>query len=69
MLTIMKTEDWENCPPLSFYLTPLQKAIRTVRDELLKMNKEGELRCRYIIELNTELMAKTIEMVKKDGIA
>lgn len=37
-----------------------------VRKCLLKMHEEGILRCKYIIEDNTELMDKTIIMVQKD---
>jgi hypothetical protein len=33
---------------------------------LLKMNEDGILRCKYVIEDNTELMEKTITMVQKD---
>ena len=32
MLTILKTENWTNIPPLAFYLTPLQDALTDVRN-------------------------------------
>jgi hypothetical protein len=55
MLKILKTENWQNIPPLNFYFTPLHNAVTDVRQCLLKMNEEGILRCKYIIEDNTEL--------------
>jgi hypothetical protein len=55
MLHILKTPDWQIIPPLAFYLTPLQIALTDVRTCLLKMNEEGILRCKYIIEDNKEL--------------
>jgi len=36
-------------------LDPLDKALTTVRNRLLKMEKEGVLYIKYIIENNTEL--------------
>jgi hypothetical protein len=55
MLTILKTENWRESPPLSFYFTPLKDALTDARDCMLKMHKEGHLHCKYIIEENTEL--------------
>ncbi len=46
-----------------FYFNPLNKALREVRDELLKMNSEGVLRCKYIIEQNEVLMGLVVVMV------
>ena len=66
MLHIIKIEDWKNSPPLAFYLTPLRNALRDTRDCMLKMDKEGPLHCKYIIEDNTELQDKTILMIQKD---
>jgi hypothetical protein len=66
MLTILKTENWQNIPPLAFYLTPLNNALTDVRQLLLKMNEDGILRCKYIVEDNAELMEKVIFMVQKD---
>ena len=63
MLTTLKTPEWQQSPPLAFYLTPLKDAVRDCRDCLLKMDKEGPLHCRYIIEDNTELQDKTILMI------
>jgi hypothetical protein len=63
MLHIMKIEGWEHSPPLAFYLTPLRNALRDTRDCMLKMDKEGPLHCKYIIEDNSELQDKTILMV------
>jgi hypothetical protein len=69
MLHVLKTKDWSNIPPLSFYFQPLQDALTDVRTWLLKMNEDGILRCKYIIEDNTELMEKSIHMIQKDLIA
>lgn len=66
MLFILKTENWKESPPLSFYFTPLLDALTDVRDCMLKLHKEGPLHCKYIMEDNTELQDKTIVMVKKD---
>jgi hypothetical protein len=55
MLNILKIPEWELSPPLGFYLTPLKNALRDTRDCMLKMDKEGPLHCKYIIEDNTEL--------------
>lgn len=63
MLHVLKTPGWRESPPLSFYFTPLNNAVRDVRDCLLKMNSDGILRCKYIIEHNEELMNKVIAMV------
>jgi hypothetical protein len=63
MLHVLKTPDWKDCPPLAFYFTPLSNALREVRECLLKMNEDGILRCKYILEDNEELMQKTIVMV------
>lgn len=68
-LHVLKTRDWPSIPPLSFYFQPLQDALTDVRMWLLKMNEDGILRCKYIIEDNTELMEKTITMVQKDMTA
>jgi CRISPR/Cas system-associated endonuclease/helicase Cas3 len=69
MLTILKTEDWRNIPPLEFYLMPLQNAVDDMRKQLLKMNDDGILRCKYILEENEELRTKIIHMVKMDNTA
>lgn len=66
MLAILKIEAWQECPPLAFYLTPLQHALTDMRDCLLKMQKEGHLHCKYIVEDNEELQQKTIVLVQKD---
>eukprot|EP00347_Sterkiella_histriomuscorum_P002631 403367399 len=69
MLHVLKTRNWSSIPPLSFYFQPLHDALTDVRQWLLKMNEDGILRCKYIIEDNTELMEKTIVMVQKDMTA
>lgn len=56
----MKIENWKQVRPFEFYLTPLNGGIKAVRDELLKMNKQGPLFRRYVIEENKDL-AKFIE--------
>lgn len=69
MLTTLKTENWANIPPLAFYLTPLQNALTDMRQCLMDMNTAGILRCKYIIEDNTELGEKIIKMVQLDNTA
>ena len=41
---------WDKVVPFEYYLTPLKLALKKVRDELLRMEKAGPLRCKYIIE-------------------
>lgn len=55
MLHILKIPDWKKSPPLAFYLTPLSNALTDMRACLLKLNEEGVLHCKYIIEDNAEL--------------
>jgi hypothetical protein len=55
MLHILKVPDWKKSPPLAFYLTPLSNALTDMRACLLKLNEEGVLHCKYIIEDNAEL--------------
>ena len=69
MLTILKTEDWREIPPLKFYLLPLWQALDKVEKILLNMHSKGVLRIKYKIEENEELQLAVIEMVKKDNIA
>lgn len=66
MLTVLKTKEWNKCPPLAFYFQPLLDALTDTRQWLLKMNEDGILRCKYVVEDNTELMEKTIATVQKD---
>ena len=54
--------------PFEFYLTPLKGALQKVRDCLSKMEKDGPLFCKYIIEENKELQDLTLTMVKQDHI-
>ncbi len=68
MLKVLKINDWLKIKPFEHYLTPLSKSIKIVRDTLLKMEKDGPLRMKYIIENNEELQTQTIDMVKKDII-
>jgi len=69
MLHVLKTENWREIPPLAFYFTPLHDAIVDVRSWLIKMNKDGHLLIKYIIEDNTELQEKIIKMVSEDVTA
>ena len=66
---MLKTPDWETIEPLHFYFMPLRKKLDDVIQCLLDMNKAGPLRCKYVIEQNTELQEKIIGMVKQDRIA
>lgn len=55
MIKTLNIENWKDCVPFEFYLTPLKKLITDVRNTLLGMEKLGHLRIRYIIEDNKEL--------------
>ena len=61
---MLKTANWENIEPFHFYMMPLRKKLDDVIKCLLDMNKAGPLRCKYQIELNTELQDKVITMCK-----
>ena len=54
MLETLKLENWKEVPPFHFYLQPLANLIKKLRDNLLKMRKNGHLRMKYIIEHNKE---------------
>ena len=66
MLTTLKTEDWENIPPLAFYMTPLSLALDDVIKCLLEMRKDGVLRCKYFLEENKTLQNFVITLIHKD---
>lgn len=66
MLETLKIKDWRKIPPFAYYLEPLDKLIKDVREELLKMHGLGLLRCKYILENNEVLQEKVIKMVKHD---
>lgn len=66
MLNILKIENWEQIPPLKFYLEPLHIAVDEVRKCLIDMNNLGPLRCKYIVEHNEELLKRVKHMVKMD---
>lgn len=69
MLNLLKLDDWEKSVPMSFYLTPLKNSIKTMRDELLRMRKLGQNRCKYFIEQNEAMHSYIIDMVSKDMTA
>jgi hypothetical protein len=56
MLKTLKIENWKQIAPYNHYLTPLETNLKVVRTSLIKMNKDGHLRIKYIIEDNKELM-------------
>jgi hypothetical protein len=66
MLSIMKTENWNEIVPFRFYLKPLLDSINKTRKGLLDMNTRGPLQVKYIIENNTEMQDNIREMAKKD---
>jgi hypothetical protein len=66
MLAVLKTENWELNPALNFYMTPLKNSVKDCRDWMLKMESDGPLRIKYIVENNKELQDKTIFMLKQD---
>lgn len=57
MIETLKLENrrWHEVVPFEYYLTPLKLALKKVRDELLRMEKAGPLRSKYIIEQNKDL--------------
>lgn len=55
--------------PYNYYFLPLRQKLDAVIECLNKMRKAGTLRCRYVIEQNTELMGLVCEMVKQDNIS
>lgn len=68
-LDVLKTKDWEKIEPFHFYFMPLRKRLDAVVKCLLDMNMAGPLRCKYVIEHNTELMDLVIAMCKQDKIS
>jgi hypothetical protein len=48
----MKIPNWKEIVPFEYYLSPLENEIKILRDQLLKMRKDGPLRIKYIIEDN-----------------
>lgn len=64
MLKISNIPDWQECKPFYYFLTPLNDAITKVRNDLLKMDEEGHLFVKYIIEDNEGLKKDTIFMTK-----
>ena len=63
----MKIPDWENIVPFRTYLIPLKNDLKSVRDELLEMDKRGHLLIRYIIEDNKELQTRMKQLVNNDN--
>lgn len=66
MLKILKIPDWRNIKPFMFILTPMDLAIKKMRKNLLDMGAGGVLYIKYIVENNTELLADTKDVIKKD---
>jgi hypothetical protein len=55
MLAVLKTKDWQSIVPFDFYFRPLQQRLTDVTTCLLEMYELGDLRCKYVVEDNTEL--------------
>ena len=55
LISTLKIPGWKKIAPFEFYLTPLQKSLKDVRDELSDLEKNGILYVYYIIEKNEEL--------------
>lgn len=66
MITTLKIQNWKTIVPFNFYLTPMSNQIKKVRDILLKMEKDGHLRIKYVIEDNRELKDEVTAMIKLD---
>ena len=69
MLALLKLPQWEEKPPMAFYLTPLKESIARVRDDLLEMRNLGPNRSKYFIEDNEKLHTDVIAMVSADVTA
>ena len=55
LIHTLKIQNWKKIVPFEFYLTPLQKSLKDVRDELSKLEKDGVLLVKYIVENNEDL--------------
>lgn len=55
LILTLKIDGWKKVVPFEFYLSPLQKSLKDVRDELSKLEKDGVLLCKYVVENNEEL--------------
>ena len=69
MLNLLKQDEWEQNPPMAFYLSPLKVSIKEMRQELLRMRTLGPNRSKYYLEENQPLHDLTIKMVKNDVTA
>ena len=68
MIKTLKIANWKEIKPFAYYLNPLNVSITKMRGTLLKMDEEGHLRRKYIIENNVELQTEVKDMVHKDLI-
>jgi len=68
-MSVLKIPNWKTITPFAYYLNPLNDSITVVRKTLLKMNEDGPLRIKYIIEENKQLQDECTVMVKKDYLA
>lgn len=59
MLHVLKIDDWRECTPFAYYLHPLNNSINTLRKSLLKMNDDGHLLRKYIVEHNEGLVKES----------
>ena len=64
MLKIKNLPGWEQCVPFRYIVTPLDNAITKVRNDLLDMDKKGNLFTKYIVEDNVDLKKDVIHMIK-----
>lgn len=69
MLNTLKIPDWENIPPLKFYLQPLSDAFDELVDILRDMRKSGFLHVRYVVENNEAMVEAIKKMVHLDVTA
>ena len=68
MLTL-KIPDWKDIVPFAFYLNPVEKSIKELRELVQSMKDKGPLHIKYVLEENEELQNKCIQMVNNDYIA
>ena len=63
IIELLDLEDWEECPPFRFYLTPMRDAYDELVNELREMHKKGPLRMSYYVERNLEMTKKIMALV------
>lgn len=68
ILELLEIEDWEQVPPLKFYLDPMLEAFRELVKVLRVMHDKGPLRMSYYVERNYEMSKRIMELVRQYNI-